>query len=102
MKPECTEAIERQRLIACICQHYSISALQFLSKFPSILQTAGGVDDDDGDIIGIVIGWETSGREDRRDFRAERLGRRRRDETGFAGAAVADDGDSDARAGAGG
>lgn len=63
---------------------------------------AGGVDDDDGDIIGIVIGWETSGREDGRDFRAERLGRGRGDETGFAGAAVADDGDSDARAGAGG
>lgn len=39
MKPESTEAIQSQRLIACIRQHYSISALQFLSELPSILQT---------------------------------------------------------------
>lgn len=62
---------------------------------------AGGVDDDDRDVIGIVVGRETRGREDGRNLGAERLRGGGGDEAGFAGAAVADDDDSDGRARAG-
>lgn len=67
--------------------------MAFSDELGFVIMASRGVDDGDGDAIGVDVGGEASGRHDARDVLREGFGGDGDDEARFAGALVTDDDD---------